>query len=213
MRGRFITLEGGEGAGKTSNLDHIRRRLLEAGKDVILTREPGGTPLGESIRELLLDHRQTAMADDTELLLMFAARAQHLAEQIRPALARGQWVLCDRFTDATYAYQGGGRGIPTERIALLERWVQAELRPDLTFLLDLPVEQGLQRAGQRSEPDRFEREKAQFFERVRAAYRARAEQEPERFRIIDASRPLEQVTAQLDQVLQAYLAAEATVGA
>lgn len=206
MRGRFITLEGGEGAGKSSNLEYIRQRLQQAGKDVVFTREPGGTPLGEAIRGLLLDHRQTAMADDTELLLMFAARAQHLAELIRPALERGQWVLCDRFTDATYAYQGSGRGIATERIRLLEQWVQAGLRPDLTFLLDLPVSVGLQRAGQRSEPDRFEREQHAFFERVRAGYLELARSEPQRYRVIDASQPLAQVQTQLDQVLSAYLA-------
>jgi dTMP kinase len=206
MRGRFITLEGGEGAGKSSNLEHIHHHLSAAGKRVVRTREPGGTPLGEQLRALLLDRSQGAMADDTELLLMFAARAQHLTELIKPALARGDWVLCDRFTDATYAYQGGGRGIERERIRLLEQWVQQELRPDLTLLLDLPVEQGLQRAGARSDPDRFEQEQAAFFQRVRAAYRARAGEEPERFRIIDASRPLAEVQAQIDQVLNAYLA-------
>jgi len=206
MRGRFITLEGGEGAGKSSNLEFIRQRLLRAGKDVVFTREPGGTALGEAIRGLLLDHRQTAMADDTELLLMFAARAQHLAELIRPALERGQWVLCDRFTDATYAYQGSGRGIDTNRIQLLEQWVQAGLRPDVTFLLDLPVSVGLQRAGQRSEPDRFEREQHAFFERVSSGYLTLARQEPQRFRVIDASQPLPQVQAQLEQALSTYLA-------
>ena len=209
MRGRFITLEGGEGAGKTSNLEHIRRRLQEAGKDVVLTREPGGTPLGEEIRTLLLDHRQTAMVDDTELLLMFASRAQHLAELIRPAMAQGKWVLCDRFTDATYAYQGGGRGIDNARIAMLEQWVQRGLAPDLTILLDLPVEQGLARAGQRSAPDRFEREQQEFFLRVRAAYLARAECDPARFRVVDASQPLAQVQTALDEVLADYFAAEA----
>ncbi|WP_127477235.1 dTMP kinase [Sulfurivermis fontis] len=206
MRGRFITLEGGEGAGKSSNLEHIHRRLSAAGKRVIRTREPGGTPLGEQLRALLLDRSQSAMVADTELLLMFAARAQHLGELIVPALERGDWVLCDRFTDATYAYQGGGRGIDPERIRVLEQWVQRELRPDLTLLLDLPVEQGLQRAGARSDPDRFEQEQEDFFRRVRDAYHARAAQEPERFRLIDASRPLPEVQAQIDQVLDAYLA-------
>ncbi|GAB4302411.1 MAG: dTMP kinase [Thiohalomonadaceae bacterium] len=206
MRGRFITLEGGEGAGKSSNLEHIHRRLSAAGKLVIRTREPGGTPLGEQLRALLLDRSQSAMVADTELLLMFAARAQHLGELIVPALERGDWVLCDRFTDATYAYQGGGRGIDPERIRVLEQWVQRGLRPDLTLLLDLPVEQGLQRAGTRSDPDRFEQEQGDFFRRVRDAYRARAAQEPERFRLIDASRSLPEVQAQIDQVLDAYLA-------
>lgn len=205
MGGRFITVEGGEGGGKSTNLEYVRQRLEQAGKEVVVTREPGGTPLGEAIRELLLDHRQGAMVDDTELLLMFAARAQHLAERIRPSLEAGKWVLCDRFTDATYAYQGGGRGIDRGRIAALEQWVQGGLRPDLTLLLDLPVEQGLARAGQRSQPDRFEREQQAFFERVRAAYLEMARNEPQRYRIIDAGLPLEQVQRQLDAVLDAYL--------
>ena len=147
MSGRFITLEGGEGVGKSSNLEFIRRHLEAAGKAVIVTREPGGTPLGEQVRGLLLDHRHNGMSADAELLLMFAARAEHLAQVIRPALAAGRWVLCDRFTDATYAYQGGGRGIATERIAVLETWVQGDLRPDLTLLLDAPVAVGMARAG------------------------------------------------------------------
>jgi len=205
MPGRFLTVEGGEGAGKSSNLAHIRSRLEAAGLPVVMTREPGGTPLGEEIRALLLDHRHREMVEDTELLLMFAARAQHLAEKIRPALEAGKWVVCDRFTDATYAYQGGGRGIEPARIALLEQWVQQGLQPDLTLLLDLPVAEGLARAGARSAPDRFERETAAFFERVRALYRQRAEGEPERFRIIDASRPLAEVQRQIDTALEAYL--------
>jgi len=168
-KGLFITLEGGEGAGKSTQLAYIRQRLEAAGVTLHVTREPGGTPLGEQIRELLLDHRQTDMATDTELLLMFAARAQHLAERIRPALAAGEWVLCDRFTDATYAYQGGGRGIDSQRIAVLENWVQGTLRPDLTLLLDLPVNVGMARANGRGELDRFEREQQAFFDRVRVA--------------------------------------------
>ena len=205
-RGLFITLEGGEGAGKSTQLAYVRSRIEAAGIPLQMTREPGGTPLAERIRELLLDHRQTAMASDTELLLMFAARAQHLAERIKPALASGEWVLCDRFTDATYAYQGGGRGIDTARIAVLEDWVQEGLRPDLTLLLDLPVEVGMARAGQRGELDRFEREQQDFFQRVRSAYLARAEREPERFRIIDASQDIAGVQAQLDAVLAPLLA-------
>ncbi|MCW8829778.1 MAG: dTMP kinase [Gammaproteobacteria bacterium] len=205
MRGRFITLEGSEGSGKSTNLDYIHEKLQQNGIDVILTREPGGTLLGEQIRELLLDHRQQAMASDTELLLMFAARAQHLNELILPALEQGKWVLCDRFTDATYAYQGAGRGIAEERIATLESWVQGELRPDLTLFLDLPVEQGLARAGERSTPDRFEREQFDFFERVRQGYLKQAEREPQRYRVVDASLPLEQVQAQLDTILSDYL--------
>jgi dTMP kinase len=205
--GRFITVEGGEGAGKSTCLDFIRRHLEADGRSVVVTREPGGTPLAEAIRELLLGQRGTGMADDSELLLVFAARADHLSRVIRPALERGDWVLSDRFTDATYAYQGGGRGLDPARIALLEQFVQGDLRPDLTLLLDLPVATGLARAaGREAAPDRFEREAVGFFERVRAAYRARAAVEPERFRIIDSSRPLDQVTARLAEVLDAYLA-------
>lgn len=205
MRGRFITLEGSEGSGKSTNLAYIYEKLQQSGIDVILTREPGGTPLGEQIRALLLDHRQQAMASDTELLLMFAARAQHLNELILPALEQGKWVLCDRFTDATYAYQGAGRGIDEARIVTLEQWVQGDLRPDLTFFLDLPVEQGLARAGARSEPDRFEREQLDFFERVRQGYLRQAEREPQRYRVVDAALALEQVQSQLDTILADYL--------
>ncbi len=205
MRGRFITLEGSEGSGKSTNLDFIYRRLQQAGIDVVLSREPGGTLLGESIRELLLDHRHQAMASDTELLLMFAARAQHLNELIVPALEQGKWVLCDRFTDATYAYQGAGRGIPHQRIAQLEQWVQGELRPDLTIFLDLPVAQGLARAGERAELDRFEREEIEFFERVRQGYLGLAASQPRRYRVIDASPALPEVQSQLETVLDEYL--------
>ncbi len=204
-RGCFITVEGGEGAGKSSNLEFLRRLLEQAGKRVLFTREPGGTPLGEEIRELLLGHRKGGMSGDAELLLMFGARAEHIARRIRPALEAGTWVLCDRFTDASYAYQGGGRGIDPERIRILEQWVQGDLRPDLTLLLDLPVEQGLRRAGERSAPDRFESEQREFFERVRAAYLAIAAREPGRVKVVDASRPLEQVQAQIATVMQAFL--------
>jgi dTMP kinase len=205
MRGRFITLEGSEGSGKSTNLAYIHRQLQDSGIDVVLTREPGGTPLAEKVRELLLDHKQEAMCSDTELLLMFAARAQHLHELILPALAAGKWVLCDRFTDATYAYQGAGRGISEERIAVLEQWVQGALRPDLTFFLDLPVAQGLARAGERSAPDRFEREQLDFFERVRQGYLSQAAREPQRYRVIDASVPLGQVQEALAIKLTDYL--------
>lgn len=208
MRGRFITLEGSEGSGKSTNLAFIHQQLQAAGLDVILTREPGGTPLSEQIRELLLDHRNSAMHSDTELLLMFAARAQHINEVILPALERGQWVLCDRFTDATYAYQGAGRGIEMARIAQLEQWVQGDLRPDLTFFLDLPVSVGLARASERGEPDRFEREQVDFFERVRQGYLAQAARHPRRYRLVDASQPLEQVQAQLAGQLADYLQAQ-----
>jgi dTMP kinase len=204
-KGLFITLEGGEGAGKSTQLAYVQQCLEKAGKRVLVTREPGGTELGEQIRGLLLDHRQTVMDSDTELLLMFAARAQHLAERIRPALAAGDWVLCDRFTDATYAYQGGGRGIDTQRIAVLEDWVQGDLRPDLTLLLDLPVEVGLSRAGQRGDLDRFEREQQAFFQRVRQTYRDRAAANPQRYRVIDAAQDIAQVQAQIDAALAPWL--------
>ncbi len=205
MRGRFITLEGSEGSGKSTNLAFIHHYLQQSGIEVVLTREPGGTPLGEAVRELLLDHRYSAMSGDTELLLMFAARAQHLNELILPALQAGKWVLCDRFTDATYAYQGAGRGIDDERIAQLETWVQGELRPDLTFFLDLPVAQGLARAGERSTPDRFEREQIDFFERVRQGYLELAGRAPQRYRVVDASLSLDEVQSQLKALLDAYL--------
>lgn len=203
MKGRFITIEGIEGVGKTTNIEFIDSLLQQAGREVVLTREPGGTPIGEDIRELLLGHKHDGMSDDTELLLMFAARAEHLHKVIRPALAAGKDVLCDRFTDATYAYQGGGRGIAVEHIAVLENWVQADLRPDLTLLLDVPVATGLERAGKRSAPDRFEKEKHEFFERVRAMYLLRAQAEPQRYRIIDASQPLDAVQLQIRTALQA----------
>lgn len=209
-KGLFITLEGGEGAGKSTQMAFVQQRLQQhleqQGKILHVTREPGGTELSEKIRDLLLDHRQTAMDSDTELLLMFAARAQHLAQLIRPALDAGEWVLCDRFTDATYAYQGGGRGIDMSRIAVLEDWVQGELRPDLTLLLDLPIDVGMARAGDRGELDRFEREQQTFFERVRQTYLDRAAAEPGRFRVIDASQGIEQVQAQIDAVLTPLLA-------
>jgi len=200
-RGLFITLEGGEGAGKSTNLAYARQCLEQTGKTVVVTREPGGTELGERVREILLHRRDLQMVADSELLLMFAARAEHLAKVILPALAAGKTVLCDRFTDATYAYQGGGRGIPAERIAAIEDWVQGSLRPDLTLVFDLPVEAGRARAGQRSEPDRFELESNEFFTRVRATYLARAAREPGRVRIIDASQSLEQVQQQIAAIL------------
>ncbi|RDH88270.1 MAG: dTMP kinase [endosymbiont of Seepiophila jonesi] len=206
--GRFITVEGGEGAGKSSNLSYIQGLLEAAGKTVLFTREPGGTPLGEEIRDLLLGHKHTGMADDTELLLMFAARAEHIHQKILPALSEGAWVLCDRFTDASYAYQGAGRGLGRERIAALETFVQGDLRPDLTLLLDLPVEIGLARAGARSEPDRFEREQNRFFEAVRQGYLEIATREPERVRVIDASQSLDDVQSQIERVVADFLEAE-----
>jgi dTMP kinase len=201
MQGKFITLEGTEGAGKSTALSYVEGKIRAAGIDLIVTREPGGTALGEKIRALLLDKNHSAMCDDTELLLMFAARAQHLDELILPALSKGQWVLCDRFTDATYAYQGGGRGLNVDHIVTLENLVQGDLRPDVTLLLDIPVEQGLARAGERGELDRFEQEKVEFFERVRRTYLDRAAQYPDQYRVIDASKSIDEVQSQLDSVL------------
>lgn len=201
-RGQFIVLEGVEGVGKTTNLAFIEEYLRKQGIDLVVTREPGGTPMAEEIRSLLLSPREETVDEMAELLLMFAARAQHLHQKILPALEQGKWVLCDRFTDATYAYQGGGRGMNKDYIVDLENQVQGDVRPDWVILLDLPVEIGLQRAGQRSEPDRFEREQKGFFERVRSAYLERAKDHPERYRIVDASHPLEQVQQQLGAILE-----------
>ncbi|MEA3302459.1 MAG: dTMP kinase [Pseudomonadota bacterium] len=203
--GSFITFEGIEGAGKSCNISHAGMLLENSAKQVMLTREPGGTPLGESLRELLLGHKHDDISSTAELLLMFAARAQHLQSKILPALERGEWVICDRFTDATYAYQGGGRNLDTAAIAALESLVQGERRPDLTILLDLPVSMGLERAGKRSAPDRFEREKHDFFERVRSAYLQIAERDPQRVKVVDASVPLQQVQQQIERVLSAFL--------
>ncbi|PYB74982.1 MULTISPECIES: dTMP kinase [Pseudomonas] len=205
MSGLFITLEGPEGAGKSTNREYLAARLREQGVDVVMTREPGGTPLAERIRELLLAPSEERMAVDTELLLMFAARAQHLAEVICPALARGAVVLCDRFTDATYAYQGGGRGLSVERIAILESFVQGELRPDLTLVFDLPVEVGLARAAARGRLDRFEQEGQAFFEAVRQAYLQRAGQQPQRYRLLDAAQPLSAVQQAIDALVPGIL--------
>lgn len=201
MSGLFITLEGPEGAGKSTNRDYLAARLREQGIDVLLTREPGGTPLAERVRELLLAPSDEPMAADTELLLVFAARAQHLAQVIRPALARGTVVLCDRFTDATYAYQGGGRGLSEARIAELENFVQGTLRPDLTLVFDLPVEVGLARAAARGRLDRFEQEGQAFFEAVRQTYLRRAALQPQRYHILDAAQSLAGVQQALDQLL------------
>ncbi|MGB9671296.1 MAG: dTMP kinase [Halothiobacillaceae bacterium] len=206
MKGRFIVLEGGEGAGKSSNLDALQRLLEDRGLAVLRTREPGGTPLGEAVRGLLLDPAFAGMEVKAELLLMFAARAQHVTQVIRPALEAGVWVISDRFTSSTYAYQGGGRGLPWQAIAWLESFVQEELRPDLTLLLDTPVEVGLARMRGRGESeDRIEREGRTFFERVRAAFLAQAEAAPDRFAVIDASQPLDEVQAALQRALQPLL--------
>ncbi len=205
MSGRFITVEGGEGAGKTTQLAFMGAYLEQRGRRVVLTREPGGTLLGEDIRALLLEQRHDGMALATETLLMFAARAEHLERVIRPALVAGHWVLCDRFTDATYAYQGGGRGLPPERIAVLEDWTQGSLQPDLTLVLDIPVAVGLERAGRRGAADRFEREGWAFLERVKLTYLERASRNPDRYRIVDANRPVETVRAELQTILAEWL--------
>ncbi|HJT99454.1 MAG TPA: dTMP kinase [Rhodanobacteraceae bacterium] len=205
--GRLITLEGGEGAGKSTVLDAVRERLEQRGIAVVVTREPGGTVLGEAVREIVLDPARRDISAESELLLMFAARAQLVRELIRPSLDAGQWVLSDRFTDASYAYQGAGRGQPAERIADLERWA-ATLKPNLTLLLDLPIAEGLARAGGRGKADRIELESSDFFERVRAAYRARAMDEPARFRIIDATRSIADVRAAACEAIDAFVEAQ-----
>ena len=201
-RGKFITLEGVDGAGKSTHLAWIAERLRARGHDVVVTREPGGTPLGERLRELLLSE---PMHIETETMLMFAARREHLARVIAPALEAGRWVLSDRFTDATYAYQGGGRGLSGDRIAALERWVQSDLQPDLTLYFDLSVEVARERlAASESTPDRFEREAAGFFERVRSTYLERAAAHPQRIRVIDAAEPLDNVKNALESIFIIY---------
>lgn len=197
QRGRFITVEGTEGVGKSTNIDFLCRLLEAQGIEVVLTREPGGTPLAEELRNILLSPREEQVSDDAELLLMFAARAQHICNVIEPALARGAWVVSDRFTDATFAYQGGGRGLDLKNIELLEGLVQKGLQPDMTLLLDLDVAEGLKRASARSAPDRFEQEKVVFFEKVRAAYLARAQADADRFAVIDAAVELPAVQEQI----------------
>ncbi len=201
-RGRFITFEGTEGVGKSTQLQLAATTLRTAGIDLVVTREPGGTPMAEAIRELLLTPRDERVKETTELLLMFAARAQHLHTLILPALAAGQWVLCDRFTDATYAYQGGGRGVPAARIQQLETLVQGATRPDHVILLDAPVEVGMARARKRGELDRFEQETIAFFERIRAVYLDRARKMPAQYHVINAVQPLNNVTEQLTLMLR-----------
>lgn len=198
-RGKFITLEGIDGAGKSTHLQWLADRLRAQGRDVVVTREPGGTPLGERLREIILHE---PMDLDTEALLVFAARQEHICRVIEPSLAAGTWVLSDRFTDATFAYQGGGRGIPFDRLAILEAWVQRGLQPDLTLFFDVPIAVGQERLRQATAaPDRFEREQAAFFERVRAAYLERAAAAPGRFRIVDSSRSLADVKNQLEKYI------------
>lgn len=203
--GLFITLEGGEGVGKSTNLIFIQQLLEQAGVTVVTTREPGGTPFAEKIRQILLENREESVSENAELLLMFAARAQHIQHVIQPALDQGYWVLCDRFTDATFAYQGGGRKMDMNMIEWLEEKVQGELRPDLTLLLDAPIEVGMDRANQRGELDRFESEKHAFFERVRATYLQRAKQNPQQIKVINADQSLNKVQTEITQCIQPFL--------
>jgi len=205
MSGKFITLEGGEGAGKSTVLSSVRDVLASRGIDPVVTREPGGTPAGEAIRAVLLDPSLRGLCAESELLLMFASRAQLVREVIQPALASGRWVLSDRFTDASFAYQGGGRRQPMSRIADLETWAANDLKPDLTLLLDLPISEGLKRAGGRGQADRIEMENADFFERVRATYRERAESQPHRFRVIDAGQSLKHVLDDVHRVIAEFV--------
>jgi len=199
MTGKFITLEGVDGAGKSTHLGWLVDYLRMQGRAVVQTREPGGTPLGEKLREILL---HDAMHLETEALLMFAARREHLERVIRPAVARGDWVVCDRFTDASFAYQGGGRGLPFEKLVGLENWVQAGMQPDLTLLFDLPVDIAAQRmAGAARTLDRFEQEQVDFHERVRAAYLARAAQAPQRMKVIDSRQSIDAIQHQLQEIL------------
>ncbi len=203
QRGKFISIEGIEGVGKSTNVAHLTGILEERGHKVLTTREPGGTPMAERIRELLIEHGDEPMPEIAELLLMFASRALHVSNVIQPALAAGTWVVCDRFTDASRAYQGGGRGIPLDDINQLARWVMGDLKPDLTILLDAPVKTGMSRAGQRGDPDRFEVERSEFFGRVRDAYLQLAAAEPERFVIVDATQDLESVQNDITQIVKA----------
>jgi len=204
-KGLFVTLEGIEGAGKSTVVDFIEDFLTKEGHDVIKTREPGGTVIGEQIREILLKNENYTLTYDTELLLVFSARAQHIQEVILPALSLGKIILCDRFTDASYAYQGGGRGIDASRINLLEKWVQGDLRPNLTLLFDLDVSIGMQRTKKRSDADRFEQEEINFFEKIRNTYLERAKNEPQRFRIINSALSLENVKEQIVTILKDFL--------
>lgn len=200
-KGLFITFEGVEGAGKTTNIAYIAEKIEDAGHQILLTREPGGTTLGEVIRDILISKDLPEMHHDTELLLMFAARAEHLQRKIIPALAEGKWVLCDRFTDATYAYQGAGRGIDAKHIEILENLVQGSLRPDYTFLFDLDADVGIARAQSRGETDRFEQQHIDFFNRVRTQYLKIAGSDPDRYRVVNAQYDLQTVQQQIDKLL------------
>ena len=198
--GRFITLEGMDGAGKTTHLDWLSQQLADRGLPLIVTREPGGTPLGEALRKLLLDNHEPRHPD-TEALLMFAARREHIATVIAPALVAGKWVICDRFTDATYAYQAGGSGMDWERVAALESWVHGDLQPDLTLYFDLEPELGRARTRQARVPDRFEREQLDFYRRVRTAYLRRAREHPDRIRVINAAQTISEVQTELERII------------
>lgn len=200
--GQFITLEGMDGAGKSTHIPNIVKQIQADGREVVCTREPGGTPLGETLRELLLHE---PMHPETETLLMFAARREHIANVIAPAIARGACVISDRFTDATYAYQAGGKAVSVDKIALLETWVQGELQPDMTILFDVPVEVSLQRLALARTPDKFEREGAVFFEKLRSAYLERARNDSTRFRIINADKPLEDVKSEVKVIFEEFL--------
>jgi len=202
VRGKFITVEGSEGVGKSTNVDFLASAIKDHGYEVICTREPGGTPIAERIRQILLEHGEEPLPDIAELLLFFASRSLHISNKIRPALEAGKWVICDRFTDASRAYQGAGRGLDMQRINLLADWVQDDLHPDMTLLLDAPAEIGMQRAQQRGETDRLESEQISFYERVRAGYLALAEENPGRYRVVDAARPLQEVQVSIGAVLE-----------
>lgn len=202
---RFITFEGGEGVGKTTQIQRLKERLVSLRYEVLITREPGGTEIGEAIRQVLLNKALPGMHQDTELLLMFAARAEHVQTVIYPALAKGVWVLSDRFADASHVYQGIGRGVEAERIDQLERWTLRGFQPDLTFLLDMPVTVGMERVHTRGETDRFETESLAFFERIRKGYLARAEVFSERYRIIDAQQGIDEVTVSINRSLEKWL--------
>jgi len=208
-KGKFITIEGSEGAGKTTQISLIKDFLNQQGIEVVCTREPGGTPIAEKVREILLDKENTALCPDAELLLVFAARSQHINELIMPALNSGTWVISDRFTDASFAYQGGGRGMQWEKISQLRDWVQGELRPDLTLLFDLPVEIGMARAKKRGPSDRFEAEEISFFEKVRSGYLRIYDEEKHRFKQVDANQTQEQVALQVKKIITEFCSTEA----
>jgi dTMP kinase len=205
MSPSFISIEGGEGAGKSTSIEYIRQKLDACGIECVVTREPGGTPMAEDIRQLLLQHRDETVDPYTELLLMFASRRQHVENVIRPALASGKWVVCDRFTDASFAYQGFGRGLDHDFIASLKYWVHGDLNPNMTLLFDLDINIGMERAGKRSNFDRIETEETSFFERVRQGYLTQAKAEPQRYRIVDASQSMTHVERQVDHFLRPLL--------